>query len=323
MTESRDKRMAGSSNMDMKANSIQTEVDLDPQEIAAFLESRIDPRARAELIERLAASPIAAAIVADASALSAELNSEETHAASAPHRFRAIRWLAVAAGLVGIGILAWMATGRRPRASSAAAPNAMLLAQGSRVSALPGGWDSEPWGAYRGGASVASDNARAARIGALFVDLEIALRTRDERAGALARHIATLLDTTDPKRVPGPAVALFREIADSSRVAPLHAITLLPAASEWTARAVNDELVQAGAWLEAARLAAVARDTGFFRTPSNVAKLRELTGASALPVVAKQRLHRTDSALTVSTPDWPAIRAELDAALRVLGASGG
>src|SRR5205823_99968 len=101
---------------------------------------------------------------------------------------------------------------------------------------------------------------------------------------------------------------------DSSGVAPMRAIALLPAASEWTAHAVNDELVQAGAWLEAARLAAAARDTGFFRAPINVAKLRELSGASALPVAAKQRLHRTDSALTVSTPDWPEIRAGLDSA---------
>lgn len=313
MSESRDKTTAGSSNMDMKTRGVEGEVELDPQDIAALLEGRLDSRRRAELIERLAASPSNAALLSDAMWLRAELDVPAAGSQRPPMAFRSIRWLALAASIAGVGILGWVLVSRQSSASVPAARYAVQLAKRSSISALPSNWDNQRGPVYRG-VSNALDNSRAARIGALLVDLEIALRTGDRRASSFARDIASLLDGMDASQVPGAAATTFREIADSSGGAPLRAAELLHAATE-SMPGVNDERIRAGAWLEAARLAAAARDTAFFRVSD---ELKELTGATALPLDTRQRLHRTDSALRVSRPMWPTIEADLDTALRTL-----
>jgi hypothetical protein len=304
--------------MDMKTRDVDAEAELDPQDIAALLESGLDSPRRAELIERLAASPANAALLADAVALGAELDASAL-AKRSNNLFRTIRWLAVAAGIAAIGILGWLFMPGQSDGSMPAARYAFQLAQRSSISAPPASWAAQPRPVYRGRAPEGSDAARDARIGALLVDLNIALRTGDQRASDYARAIANLIDGMDSKQLPGPAVGLFREIADSSVVLPSRAAALLQSSTELRMPG-DDEQVRAGAWLEAARLAAAVRDSAFFRAKSNIEELRKLTGAAALPLDARQHLHVTDSALAAPRPAWPVIQAQFDSALLAVGA---
>src|SRR6185437_3093938 len=127
-----------------------------------------------------------------------------------------------------------------------------------------------------------------------------AIRSGDPRSAAIATEMASLLDAIPGA---GPVAQIYRSVAarpgDSSNTSTLvaqgrRAISQLP----------GDSLVTIGAWLEAARLAARQRDTGFFERPQVKDVVARVRALSTLPDSSRANL--------VSLETSPSDQAEWD-----------
>ena len=73
--------------------------------------------------------------------------------------------------------------------------------------------------------------------------------------------------------------------------------------------------VRAGAWIEAARAAAAAKDAPFFESSMRAAE-RTITALPDLPPAARSALAELMRLLEASPRDWASIERSLDALLR-------
>jgi hypothetical protein len=263
---------------------------VDPEQIAALLDGRLDARARAELLARLAQSEAGLEAYADAAATMREL--EETHQLPSPGPATAARhgptrrwpWLMLAAALilaVGTSRL-W----RRPSDAALGSPAqlAVLLESGrpagvpNRVSLAPPAWSTS-----RGpGGSVTDARALAIRLGARLTDLEVAVRARDTAASSAAADVVRLLGGL---RAPSaPLAALYMDVGRRAGGDPDSLAQQLANVWSETARLAGDDDVRLGAWLEAARFAAARHDARFFAAPTS------RTAIARLPSIYAARL---------------------------------
>ena len=312
-----------------------TEPRLDPQRLAALLDQRLPERDRADAVAQLAASEADQEVLADAAAVLAELEGEddgededegeddgprETGGVT-PLRppgavSRSLRpspwWLALAAVLatlvVGPALLSRRAVEGDP------ARMAMLLQKAD--SGLPDGWtEQRPWRATRGGgvASLAPD-ARAVRLGVVLVDLEVAVRARQEGPTArLAGQVELLLEDVGGS---GTISGQYHAIGEAAGARPDSLRGLLETAREGLADLVGEDPLRLGAWAETARLAAVSGDAEFFGKRETRRALEWAAKQPQLDDADPAVLARIRSVAEGGVTDLALLRRDLDALLR-------
>ena len=285
------------------------ETGIDPERLAALLDGRLSKAERAELVSRLAASEQTLEAYADAAAVAGELQ---------PGRRRwlpPVRWIAIAAALAGLALAPWLWT--RARSGARDDPGRFVALLASRTGSLPAGLDANPWGSVRGPDQALTAGARAARLGARLVDLELAVQRRDTMAAAMAADIIALLDWVPAA---GPVSAMYRDIGARAGAPPRELEPHLARAARAAAALAGPDLVQLGAWAEAARIAAARQDTRFFHARQSRETLARADTLAGLTMPARAALGRVQPALAAGrTPDWSALGRDLTELLRALG----
>jgi hypothetical protein len=286
------------------------------------MDGRLADTERTELLARLAKSPEALEIHADAAAVLGELESESGKVVplippkAAGGRRLPRRWLAAAAVLGGValaGPLFYMARDLGPGGSGFAAA---LREHGGP---LPAGFDDRPWTTVRGAvAEPLTPGARAGRAGALSVDLEIAVWSRDTAAAArLASELAALLGGVPAG---APVAAMYRMVAQRTAAPPEDLQPLLERAGAAASQLTETQIYQLAAWAEAARIAAARRDMEFFRARESRSVLEWASQLTTMPEAARAGVERIRSALSdPGAPNWTALDRELAGLLRVVG----
>lgn len=327
----RDKHLAGPSNRgahpderqpvkDEHGGGTGSRVDLDQAErLAALLDGRLDANAYAEVLSRLATDDEALADYAEAIAVKRALEEEDAAAgltplrpaARAPSPFSGARRWGAAAAVVAAVVLAPLAW-HRMQPPGLQAPGALAERLAPTGTAVPAGWDPSPWGSTRSASDPMTLRARAIRIGARLVELELALRGQDPGAARTAAQVALLLG-----EVPGagPAASIFRQIQERAG-APWTELEPLMAQGTDAAAVAGEDDVRLGAWLQAARIAAARRDVEFFRTRATEAALRRLQDDPTASDAAERIRTLTSSE---GAPDWNAVGIQLSEILDRLG----
>jgi hypothetical protein len=293
------------------------------ERLAALLDGRLDAHQRDELLAELAASEDDFDAYADAVAITAELEGATPEAApiqvapevtpieAAPSRRRGLapRWLALAAVLAGVALAPWLWTRFAADRGGLAAVEA---------DALPANWDASPWGTTRGAGDPLTREARAVRLGARLVDLELAVRGRDPATVAqLASEIAMLLQGIDAA---APTSGIYREIARRSGEPAERLEPLLEQGREVVPQMAGEEQVKLGAWVESARIAAATSDRDFFASRATRSRLERMARDSSLDPAARSAVERIRAATaSPGAVDWGSVEQEATTLMRLLG----
>lgn len=296
----------------------------DTNELAALLDGRLTGRDRERALARLAARDDDAEVFADAAAVLRELEAEEAEHAGpgtpvTPLRPRApawrrppTRWVALAAVLAGVLLTPYALS----RSGSRGGPGDFAALLAARDAGLPAGWtDYRPWRVTRGPGDPVLDNGRAARLGALHVDLRLAVAARQaEQTEILCRQIEALLIATTAGSV---AAEPCREIAGRAGEPAAALLPLVRESEESVAAYLGDgAYFTLGAWTEAALLAARAAEAEFFAARRSRAALGRAAASPELTPATREALERVRARLAAGgEPDWPALRRELEALL--------
>jgi hypothetical protein len=289
----------------------------DAERLAALLDGRLDADAQADVLSRLATDDEALAAYAEAAAVTRALEEEDADADVTPLRpaaratapsSGARRWGAIAAVVAAVALapLAW----NRMQPPGLQEPGALAERLATTGTALPAGWDPSPWGSTRSASDPMIPRARAIRIGARLVELELALRGQDPAAARIAAQVAILLGELPGS---GPAVSIFRELQERAGAPWAELEPWMEQGSEAAAAMAGEDDVRLGAWLQAARIAAGREDIDFFRTRTTDAALRRLRDDSTTRSAA-ERIGTLAS--NEGTPDWDGLKRELSAAMR-------
>ncbi|HEX2077319.1 MAG TPA: hypothetical protein VHG08_06405 [Longimicrobium sp.] len=212
------------------------------------------------------------------------------------------QWLALAAVLAGV-LLIPLALSRRGGDPGRPGQWASLLQNGDSLST---GWvDRERWSRSRGDGEVSADEARAARLGALLLDLQLAAVGRQaEQTRYAAGQVEALLAD-----VPGAGGVMRTYDAVQARAGapPRELAGLLEEGYEGVILFVDADYFAAGAWTEAAQIAAETRDQTFFRSPATRRTLDRMSGLT-MPAGARAALAVIRGAGAGDAPlDWDAL----------------
>ncbi len=304
-----------------------SEPRIDPEQLAALLDGRLDERQRAEVMAQLAKSPDALEAYADAVAIAAELEGGAAGGGGAeviplrqpgrPRGFRVARWqwLAAAAVIAGVALtpLVW----RSPSDADASDPGRFVDALANENAGLPPGWNGRPWSATRSVTDPLTPEARAVRVGVGLVDLELAVRARDTAAAQFAAEIAALLDGIPAS---GPVIAVYREVGRRSGQSPMELKPLLARGGASAIRLAGENAAELGALFEAARVASSRRDTEFFRSSSTRQALQRIRERDDLDPRVRSVIARIGAVgAPPSGSEWERLTVDLDGILRVLG----
>ncbi|NOT06772.1 MAG: hypothetical protein HOP28_01065 [Gemmatimonadales bacterium] len=242
---------------------------IDPETLAAFLDGRLSPAERARVLKIVAEDPEGYDLLADATRLKAELETDagRTMRPMVGKRATGWRWwlvalpAAIAAGLAAVAL--WPKTdGEFSPVELAARVRVVGAAgEGSLAARLGPTWDQPGWSVSRGEGEDVIEPARAFRLGVRATDVEIALGAGDTVAlRPVAAELAELAAGVDGGAA---AAALYRGIVARGPSTPLAeraeaaaAVRSLMADSPW---------FDLGAWTEAARVALAAGEDGFVR----------------------------------------------------------
>lgn len=291
---------------------------IDPERLAALLDGRLDAGQRAELLAQLDQSPEMLQAYADAAAVQQELATEAAAGPATSASTRAARrwyrypgsWMALAAAIV-LAVatpLAW-------RAGHPGLPAPAELASRVDVATTRLAADEPPWPQLRGAGEPSDPTARAVRIGARLVDLAVLTRASDSAASRVALQLSSMLSGVPAG---GPATVAFRSLSDARSVSN---DTVRLREAETAAEGVAGRAeVRAGAWLEAARLAAAGRDSAFFDESRTMAALRALESLSGQSATGRSAVARLRDALRARPRDWDRLEQSVVAALRELAA---
>lgn len=292
----------------------------DDERLAALLDGRTVGPQRGELLAHLARADEDYDVFADTAAVLRELEEggeagegEEAGTRVLPLRPRRRRapaagWLAAAAVLVGVLLAGGLL---RPRAPLDAVRLAARLEHAGE--GLPAGWiERAPWTATRGGSA---PTGQAARAGALLADLAVAVEAEDAvETRLLALQAAARFDPQGGRD--GPLARLAARAGEP----PAALRPLVAEAGERIGERMGPDALAAGAWAEAARLAAHRRDEGFFRGREARAMLRRVErAASADPSAAGAAAEVRALLEGGAPPRWDALSGALDRLLAALG----
>lgn len=314
---------------------------MDKNDLARFLDGGLSEEERASAVAHLSASDADAELLADAAAVLRELEAEDgiviapraddaddadpdaetkiiplrPPSTERTRRRLPTRWLALAAMVAGV-VLVPLALSRSGGGPGNPGQYAALLA--NREAGLPAGWlNQPPWPVTRGGGTPVVDNARAAQLGALHVELELAVAARQkEETELLAGRIEALLADVPAAGLVAPT---YDEIGTRAGKPPAALAKLLEDGRENMAMFVDEDHFALGAWAEAARLAAASRDAEFFAARAS-RKMLDRAGEMSLDPEA---LGAVEAIRTASQrdgqPDWAVLEAQSKQLLGRLG----
>jgi hypothetical protein len=159
--------------------------------------------------------------------------------------------------------------------------------------------------------------ARAVRMGARLTDLDAAAAARDSAAvRQAAADVAAMLDGVPAS---GPAASVYAEVGRRAGESGSALAPLLSRGRRSVAHLAGEDGVRLGAWAEAARLAAAARDARFFRAEATRDELDRASALTELPGNAIAALDRLGAEARAGTPEWAALESD---ATEVLAAAG-
>lgn len=288
-----------------------TDPRLDPNELAALMEGRLGERERAALLARLADDDEAREVLAEAAVLAGEMEAPGSGGAGSGTPVIPLRpgtparrwpWLAAAAVVAGLalGVLLWSGGGA---GDAVGRPLAMLEAD---AGPLPAGWDEAPWPATRSAVGPLTEEARAGRLGARLVQLELAVAAGDPALSPLAAEIAALLE---PVPAAGPVADRYRRIGGEGGASAGD----LRDARRSVAELVERDALELGAWTAAARVAAYRGDAEFFRDRG---VLERAAASDALSPRVREQVERVRGAVEGR---WGQLAEELARLMGVLG----
>jgi hypothetical protein len=310
------------------------------EELAAFLDGRMDARRRKEMLAHLNASEEDLDVLARTASILRELEEEDAAAASEvsrpaaeleredaaegvipldtrrPARAPAVRWMLIAAVLAGVALV----TGRMLTADSVGGEPVRLAARLEQsAEGLPPGWtDRRQWTTARGDSpgpapSPAERAARSARAGAMLVDLSVAVEARDaEATRVLSAQLAARFDRQ------GGRDGALRRISDGAGGSPERLRPLIEDATERIAARLDEDALRLGAWTEAAGIAAERRDAGFFRDRATRRALARAERVVAADPPARDALRSVRLLAVPDPPRWEALAPAIDALAREL-----
>jgi hypothetical protein len=283
---------------------------IDAERLAMLLDGRLDERERerAELLAELADSDEALAAFADATAITRELEDEDAAAGVIPFRRPTRRpatprpWHWAVAAAVAAAVLLTVLTSRRTSAPRGPTEVVALLSKGEAGPQL----DSVPWTDNRSGETKPPAGVRAVRLGATLVDLGASIQARPRNVSKteqLATDAGALVDHPQGEEA-------LRQI-EARPGAPAEELLPLVRRAELSMPGHEREL-RAGAWAEAGRLAAAARDEKFFREDDWKDALSDMAGLQELTQPGRDALERIRAASTGrEIADWDTLRQDL------------
>jgi hypothetical protein len=281
--------------------------NIDAEKLAALIDGRLSDVEAAALRRQIAtADNELLAVLADAAALSSDADVAESPgspvkaspgAAEARSRWRSRMvsgFVLAAAAIIAAVVLRARSSGDEYFAAS----YADAVPSTAQLPGIP------EWSETRGTADGLSVDARAVRIGVLFTDLELgAIRGDTAKAHAIA--LSALLSVTPDGRVLASTLSNFID----SATATMSRRQLRDIGIE-VFRGKEREFKNAGAYLEAARLAARAGDSTFFVRVSRSA-LEKLRGDRRLTGASNAALARFDSTAAVRPIDLAAVLVDV------------
>lgn len=287
--------------------------DVDAQKIAALIEGRLPPDERERVLAAIDESPELREAYADALAALGAMTPAPTRRIERSRyvpRLTPLQWLEVAAA-AAVVIAITPALVRR--LASPTVPDATrLIASVSLSDSVASDLLSQPiWGATRGdGEGNLAPDARAIRLGAAIASYELRQRRSDSAAAGSAMEVAALLET-----YPGGSVAAnaYRALATK---APSEAD--VDSAAALAEQLAGEQAVRLGAWLQAARFAAAARDTTWFagKGPEAASKAAITMDDRADTEAAVRQFEKIASE---RPHDFNALSTAIDDLLRLLG----
>ncbi len=294
------------------------------ERIAALLDGRLDERERADLLAHLATSDDAYEAFVDAAAVTREFKGGESGtydiiavpaAKRAPGRWTSrTGWFALAAVLAGVAVLPFLRTSfREPQYDD---PGRFVSMLESDDAGLPPGWNGRPWTTTRGASDPLTPRARAVRLGARLVDLELGVRTQDSSVAVLAAEIAALLEDIPAA---GAVAAMYRDLQKSGAERPMEVKSALEQGRVAVARLAGEEPVAWGAWLEGARIALARGDVGYIESRRSRSLLRRVAARNDFNPRERAAIARVLSAATAGVRDRDGAIEDLMSLLRAAG----
>jgi len=287
---------------------------IDPERIAALIDGRLNADQRAALLAELDASPEAFEAYSDAVAALRDIDGDRPASigggtppsgqVSRPFRSYAPT-IALAAVILIAVALPLARSARSPQLDEPRTLAALLQPTSNSV--------TPPWSELRGSGDALSPRARGVRIGARIVDLELLARSRDTSATRVALQVAALLDGIPAGSL---AASAYRSLAVTGTGTGTPSPAALGGAASFAEQVAGDAEVRAGAWIEAARVAAVQRNESFFQPSRTRDAERGISSLENLPASARAALAELSRLLAAPPRDWPAIENALTALLR-------
>jgi hypothetical protein len=236
----------------------------DDERLSALLEGRVEGRQREDMLAHLAAADEDYEVFTDTAAVLRALEEEDARArrGPVPPSMRKRGWVRTAAYAVSaVVVLLAISWALRERGGSAgASPLQLAMRADPDAAGLRTGWAIPAPSDPPRGEDRAATNALAVRAGAMLVDLSVAVLAGDlPRARQLAGQA---LDDFEPGA--GPRAPL-RRIAEAGPDTPRDSLNALVNAATDRLAALGRKPLEVGAWAEAARIAAAARNAGFFQ----------------------------------------------------------
>lgn len=298
---------------------------VDAERLGALLDKRLGASERKELLEELNASQELREVLADAASALGEIEAQRSASDTDREVSRTFalrrkvrlhpRWVAAAAVLtLAIGAIVWQS--RRVAPTDATDSILALLANGTSehdVNITPA------WPVTRGAEVPLSADQRATRLGALAVDLELAVTARDTNARFFALQTAALLESVPAG---GPVAQIYRGLAQTEVAGGPVAPSVLRDARLASAEIAGRRAYALGVWLEAARTAAHHRDAAFFSSAAT-RRMLSLARTAQLPVslVDDVAAHiRAVASPSVNDATWSELEMRLRRALALLTA---
>ena len=289
-----------------------------PDRLAALLDGRLSEQERVDLLRRLAVSPADLAVLAQATAILREVEDQPQSQPAQPSRVLETapamsRWthkrraMSVAAAIVVVAAGAWFVS--RDTNSDTLGPAHYLASLERPADPLPRGWEGQPWSRTRGDADDAlSPRARGVRLGALLVELQVAVTTTDPASMGIAQTIARLVGAMPA----GGAISdQYMKIAGRASEPPTSLQPVLDQAASAVRVAAGEQAVDLGSWLQTARLAAARRDSPYFQTSTTSSMLAQLTGGSEVTPEMQTTVKRVRSTVASQSLGWEQLSADL------------
>lgn len=292
------------------------------ERIAALLDGRLDERERARLLAELGASDDDLEILVNSASITRELEDEDRAAGAVPITVPRAREAApgrvwwrrpsVMAGAAAAAVLLAIAPLVLRRGSSDAAFASPVADLANPRAGLPANW-SLPWAETRGEGVRLGSRATSVRFGALATDMELAALSGDPAGfDSAAASAATLLRENGEPLFSGT----YRRLSENE----LPRIDSLRHLHAETAAGLRVEMVELGAWAEAARVAAKLRDAAFFRSELSRRFVHDAVPAAQNSEDVAAALRAVRNAVSRgAVPDWPRLEPALAELLRSAG----